>query len=102
MAGDPSAVNCDPELGAAAMVVVKLGAMSYRTGKAYHFDKETMTVKTGDESWAKQWEEISYAGGPARHVPGWTAGDTGSKLIPQDYQKLAGPWKGGVDPAGDA
>ncbi|MEO1497810.1 MAG: Gfo/Idh/MocA family oxidoreductase [Planctomycetota bacterium] len=98
-AGDPAKVNCDPEIGAAAMVVVKLGAMSYRTGKVYHFDRETMTFGTGDESWAKQWEEMSYAGASPKHVPGWHAGDTGSKLIPEDYQKLAGPWVDGVDPA---
>ncbi|MEN1681121.1 MAG: Gfo/Idh/MocA family oxidoreductase, partial [Planctomycetota bacterium] len=30
IAGDPSAVNCSPELGAAAMTIVKLGAKSYR------------------------------------------------------------------------
>ena len=35
-------------------------------------------------------------------VTGWHAGDRGSLLIPKPYQKLEGPWKGGVDPAGQA
>ena len=36
---------------------------------------------------------------PAKHIPGWTAGDKGSKIQPRPYQKLAGPWINGVDPA---
>ena len=35
----------------------------------------------------------------AAEAAGWKAGDTGSKLYPREYQKLAGPWKGGIDPA---
>ena len=27
---------------------------------------------------------------PARHVAGWSAGDTGRKLIPKEYQRLVG------------
>ena len=46
-------VNCSPELGAAAMVIVKLGLESYREGKVFHFDRETMTVSDGNPSWAK-------------------------------------------------
>jgi hypothetical protein len=37
-----------------------------------------------------------------RHIPGWRAGNTGSKLYPPAYQKLAGPWTGGIDPAAEA
>ena len=33
---------------------------------------------------------------------GWTADDTGSTLEPEDYQKLAGPWTDGKDPAGES
>jgi hypothetical protein len=36
---------------------------------------------------------------PAKHIPGWTAGDEGSTITPREYQKLAGPWINGVDPA---
>ncbi|TWT97934.1 Inositol 2-dehydrogenase [Botrimarina colliarenosi] len=95
----PEQVNCSPELGAAAMVVVKLGAMSYREGKAYHFNRDSMTYGDADASWANHWEEMSARGDKAPHVPGWHAGEKGSKMVPEDYQKLAGPWKDGVDPA---
>lgn len=100
IAGTPDVVNCSPELGAAAMVVVKLGAKSYREGKVFHFDGESLTYSDGDASWAKRWEQMSYDGADAKHVPGWTAGNTGSKLKPEAYQSLAGPWTDGVDPAG--
>jgi hypothetical protein len=32
-------------------------------------------------------------------VPGWQAGETGSTLKPNAYQRLAGPWIDGKDPA---
>ena len=99
IADQPEAVNCSPEIGAAAMVVVKLGAKSYREGKVYHFDGESLAYTNGDPSWAKKWESMSYAGDSPNHVPGWQGGDNGSKLVAPDYQKLAGPWVDGVDPA---
>ncbi|MEM6655756.1 MAG: gfo/Idh/MocA family oxidoreductase, partial [Planctomycetota bacterium] len=99
VAEDPGMVNCSPELGASAMLIVKLGAKSYREGKVFHFDREAMTFSDGDSSWSEKWQAMSEAGAKPNHVPGWTAGDTGSLLIPKDYQKLAGPWIDGVDPA---
>jgi len=99
IAGKPDQVNCSPELGAAAMVIVKLGSQSYRDGKVFHFDPETLTVKDADSSWAQRWEKMSHEGASPKHVPGWKAGDTGSKLFPPGYQQLAGPWLNGVDPA---
>ena len=98
-AGDPHAVNCTPELGAAAMTIVKLGANSYREGKVYHFDRDTMTYSDGNDAWAKKWETMSRDRAKPLHVPGWHAGDTGSLLQPRNYQQLAGPWVDGVDPA---
>jgi predicted dehydrogenase len=98
LAGKPEAVNCDPELGAAAMVIVKLGAKSYREGKAFHFDRDSLTVKDADASWAAQWEKMSKERAAAKHIPNWRGGD-GGKLYPREYQKLAGPWINGVDPA---
>jgi len=95
----PESVNCSPELGAAAMVVVKLGAKSYREGKVYHFDPESLSYSDANGSWAKRWERMSYDRASPEHVPGWTAGDKGSELVPPDYQELAGPWENGVDPA---
>jgi predicted dehydrogenase len=100
-AGKPEMVKCSPELGAAAMVIVELGAKSYREGKVFHFDPATMSVSDGDSSWAKGWERMSAERAPARQVPGWKAGDNGSVLIPREYQRLAGPWNGGVDPAAE-
>jgi hypothetical protein len=98
-ANKPEMVNCSPELGAAAMVIVKLGSKSYREGKVYHFDRDSMTVSDGNPDWATGWENMSKDRAPARHVPGWQAGTIGSVLFPEDYQKLAGPWTNGVDPA---
>ncbi|MEM8945424.1 MAG: Gfo/Idh/MocA family oxidoreductase [Planctomycetota bacterium] len=97
--GKPEAVNCSPELGAAAMTIVKLGSRSYREGKVYHFDRDTMTISEGDPSWADGWQKMSEAREKPRHVPGWTAGDKGSLLVPKPYQKLAGPWVDGKDPS---
>jgi predicted dehydrogenase len=97
-AGTPEDVNCSPELGAAAMVIVKLGSKSYREGKAFHFDGEKLAVSNGDTGWADRWEKMSKERSAAKHIPGWAAGDEGSKLHPREYQKLAGPWINGVDP----
>ncbi|TWU23652.1 Gfo/Idh/MocA family protein [Bythopirellula polymerisocia] len=97
--GDPVAVKCDPEMGASAMVIVKLGSESYRQGKIFHFDPKTMKISDGNSEWASNWESMSAQRASAHHVPGWSAGETGSKLIPKDYQRLEGPWVNGVDPA---
>jgi len=98
-ANDPLMCNNTPDLGAAAIVLVILGAQSYRQGKVYRFDKETMTYSDADGSWATKWEDRSHERGTPNHIPGWTAGDTGSVLTPEDYQSLEGPWINGVDPA---
>jgi predicted dehydrogenase len=100
IAGKPELVNCSPELGAAAMVIVKLGSESYRQGKVFHFDRQTMTVSDGDPSWAAGWEKLSHDRGQPKHIPGWNAGDKGSILFPREYQRLEGPWINGIDPAG--
>lgn len=98
--GNPELCNNPPDLGAAAVTTVILGAMSYRYGKVYHFDQATGTYKDGDGSWSKKWEELSDQRAKPMQVPGWAAGDKGSLLSPPDYMSLAGPWKNGVDPAG--
>lgn len=102
IADDPAAVNCSPELGAAAMIVVKLGARSYREGKVFHFDRETMTISEANDSWANGWQRMSAERAKPNHIAGWTAGDKGSLLVPKDYQKLEGPWIDGQDPAGES
>ncbi len=97
-AADPSMCNNDPALGAAAITTVILGAQSYREGKVFHFDEETLSVHEGNSEWAKRWEERSRARGAASHIRGWRAGEHGSTLEEPDYMKLAGPWEGGKDP----
>lgn len=92
--------NNPPDLGAAAIVIVNLGADSYRKGGAYFFDAATGKVSNADESWARQWEQLSKSRGTPRHVPGWKAGDLGSKLEEPEYMKLAGAWKDGNPPEG--
>jgi predicted dehydrogenase len=98
----PHSVRCSPELGAAAMVLVKLGAKSYREGKVFHFDPQTLTVSDGNSGWAQRWEKMSRENAPAKQVAGWKAGTKGSILFPEEYQKLAGPWVDGVDPDGNS
>ena len=98
-ANKPEACNNTPDLGAAAIVLVNLGARSYRDGKIYRFDDKTMTITEADGSWSKQWEARSKERGKPEHVPGWTAGDTGSTINEPDHQSLEGPWVNGKDPA---
>jgi predicted dehydrogenase len=90
---------CTPELGAAAFSTVNMGVLSYRQGKALFWDKEQRKPVPADESWANRWEARSKNRGKPNHVKGWHAGDKGSLLEPPDYQKLAGPWVNGKDPA---
>ncbi len=98
-AGNPLLCNNTPDLGAAAMAVVNLGAQSYRQGKVYFVDGEKREISTNDPGWAKKWEDLSSARGEPKHIPGWTAGDFGSKLIDPSYMEFAGPWIDGKDPA---
>ncbi len=96
-ANKPEMVNNPPDLGAAAIVIVNLGAQSYREGKAFHFKDNKVCL--ADASWAQQWEQMSKARSKPRHIPGWKAGDKGSLLQPPEYMNLAGPWIDGKDPA---
>ena len=96
-AGEPSAVNNDPELAAAAVTLVNLAVRSYREGKVFHLDRDG-NVGDGNPSWAERWERMSKAQAEPRHVPGWQAGDRGSVLHPPEYQRLAGPWIDGQPP----
>ena len=98
VADDPLLCNNDPELGAAAITNVILGARSYREGKVFHFDPENLTIHDGNSDWANGWEERSRKRGKPNHISGWNAGDYGSILEEPDYMKLAGPWKDGKDP----
>jgi len=99
LAGDQQKCNNPPDLGAAAIATVILGAMSYRYGKVYHFNEETLEYSDGDDSWARGWEAISAERGKPRHISGWEADDYGSLLQDPDSQRLEGPWIDGKDPA---
>lgn len=98
VADDPSLVNNDPRLGAAAITTVILGARSYREGKAFFVDQDSLAVKEADASWAQRWEERSHERGKPNHIAGWSAGDKGSLLEEPEYMKLAGPWVNGKPP----
>ena len=99
IAGTPDKVNCSPDLGAAAIVTVDLGARSYREGKVFHFDPETLTITDGNTDWAKKWEKKSHERGKPNHIAGWKAGDHGSTLVEPKYQYMEGAWVDGKDPA---
>lgn len=96
---DQSLCNNPPDLGAAAIVIVNLGANSYREGKAFFWDHENRRVTEADASWSAGWEQMSKNRDKPRHVPGWKAGDHGSLLVEPEYMKLAGPWVDGKDPS---
>ncbi|MEL7266352.1 MAG: gfo/Idh/MocA family oxidoreductase, partial [Planctomycetota bacterium] len=98
-AGDPMMCNNPPDLGAAAMAVVNLGAQSYRQGQVYFLDSESREISDQDPGWAKKWEQLSADREKPLHIPGWTAGDFGSRLDEPEYMKNAGPWIDGKDPA---
>ena len=98
-AGDPMKCNNTPELGAAAMAVVNLGAQSYRQGKVFFVDGEKREVSTNDPGWARKWEKLSHSRAEAPHIPGWSAGKYGSELRDPEYMKYAGPWVDGKDPS---
>ena len=98
-ANEPLKCNNPPDLGAAAISVVNLGAQSYRKGKAYFVDGEKRAISTEDPGWAAKWEKLSAARAPAKHIPGWTAGEFGSKQVDPPYMKYGGPWIDGKDPA---
>ena len=97
-AGDPMKCNNPPDLGAAAIAVVILGAQSYRNGEVYFIDKENRTYGTKDPGWASGWEKLSADRAEPKHIPGWKAGDFGSKLVEPEYMSLAGPWVDGKEP----
>jgi predicted dehydrogenase len=88
-----------PELGAAAFTTVALGVRSYREGVALFWDKDKRQATLADRSWAARWEQRSKKRSKPSQIIGWQGGDTGSLLEPPDYQKLAGAWVDGRDPA---
>ncbi|VTS01879.1 Gfo/Idh/MocA family protein [Tuwongella immobilis] len=89
-----------PELGAAAFTTVAMGSQSYRTGKVLFWDSSKRKAVEADASWAAKLEARSKKRDKPSQIIGWQGGDSGSVVIPPDYQKLEGPWVDGKDPAG--
>jgi predicted dehydrogenase len=100
---DQQACNNPPDLGAAAISTITMGAESYRFGKVLEWDKTAGKVVESGEAYARQWEQLSHARGEPRHIPGWdpiNKDPNFSRQKPESYQKLEGPWKDGeTDPA---
>jgi hypothetical protein len=100
---DQQACNNPPDLGAAAISTITMGAESYRYGKVLEWDKETGEVVESGEDYARGWEKISHARGEPRHIHGWdpvNKDPSFSRQQPPSYQKLEGPWKDNeTDPA---
>ncbi|MEX0585194.1 MAG: hypothetical protein WD176_01030, partial [Pirellulales bacterium] len=99
---DQQACNNPPDLGAAAITTITMGAESYRFGKVLEWDAAKGKVVDSGEAYAKQWETISQQRGAPRHIIGWNPENKDpqfSRQKPDDYQKLEGPWINGKDPA---
>ncbi|MCB9385025.1 MAG: Gfo/Idh/MocA family oxidoreductase [Bryobacterales bacterium] len=96
--GEPELCNNPPDLGAAAVTTVNLGARSYREGKVQFLNTETREISTTDPGWAAKWEKMSRAGAAPNHVPGWRAGESGSRLDTLEHMRLGGPWVDGKAP----
>ncbi len=88
-----------PELGAAAFTTVNMGVQSYRQGKALFWDKDQRKPVEADATWASRWEKRSKERGKPNQIIGWQGENAGSTVEPPEYQKLAGPWVNGKDPA---
>jgi predicted dehydrogenase len=88
-----------PELGAAAFTTVAMGVQSYRTGQVLYWNSDQRRPINADSYWATQWERRSHERGQPNQVAGWAGANNGSTLEPPAYQRLAGPWVNGRDPA---
>ncbi|MBX9627620.1 MAG: Gfo/Idh/MocA family oxidoreductase [Gemmataceae bacterium] len=89
-----------PDLGAAAVAVAALAEQSYRTGRAWYWDKDRRAVAASDAAWAERWEKRSAARGKPGQVFGWSGGDAGSVVEGPDWQRFAGRWTAGNAPGG--
>ncbi len=87
--GDPAHCHNPPDL--AATVTALMGVTSYREGRVLEWNGQE--VVSGDSQFARTWEQASRERAAVRPID--RAGPQ-----PPAYQKLAGPWIGGIDPAG--
>ncbi|MHC4403107.1 MAG: Gfo/Idh/MocA family protein [Planctomycetota bacterium] len=102
-ANDQQACNNPPDLGAAAVTTVTMGAESYRQGQVYEWDVEQGKPVPSGPAYCQMWERTSKARSAPRHVPGWAPVDKDpmySRQVPDEHQKLEGPWPDAdTDPA---
>lgn len=99
---DPSLCHNPPELGAAAVTTVLLGADCYRQGRVLEWDAAAGQAHASGPDYARHWEQLSRERAAPPQVSGWQSSSDDpqfSRQRPEDYQKLAGPWQDGVDPA---
>lgn len=92
---DQQACNNPPDLGAAAVTTVTMGAESYRYGKVYEWDAKAGKPVSSGAEYAQMWETMSKQRSTPRHIPGWDPYDKDplfSRQVPNDYQALEGPW----------
>jgi len=80
-----------PDLAAAVVAFSAMAEKSYRTGRAYFWDRERRVVTEENASWVERWEKRSRTHGTPNQVFGWSAGDRGSTVEPPSHQKLARP-----------
>jgi predicted dehydrogenase len=88
-----------PELGAAAFTTVNMGVQSYRQGLALMWDTSMRKPVPADAAYAANLERLSKERAKPNNIKGYAAGETGNVMVPHEYQKLAGPWTNGKDPA---
>ena len=100
---DQQACNNPPDLGAAAVSTVIMGAESYRFGKVFEWDPVAGKSVASGPAYASGWEAMSKERAAPHHIPGWDPYDKDpmfSRQVPNDYQALEGPWADDVtDPA---
>jgi hypothetical protein len=103
--GKPEAVNNPPDLGAAAVATLAMGAQSYRDGQVVEWDAAEGKPVPGGPAYAAMWEKMSKERSAPRHVPGWAPHNPDpmfSRQVPRDDQKLEGPWPDDqTDPASE-
>jgi len=88
---------CPPDLAAAAVAVTAMAELSFHGGRQeLTWDKSRRQIAPAGSTWI----ERGHTRGKPNQIFGWSAGETGSTLQPPAYQKLAGPWVNGKDPAG--
>jgi predicted dehydrogenase len=86
--GDPGHCHNPPDLAAAATVTALMGVESYRQGKVLEWNGQ---VVAAGSQFAQGWEQLSRERAADR--------SDRQRPVPPAYQKLAGPWAAGADPA---